>query len=143
MLEYLLINDSSGTSIYSRKFRDSFKLGEPTLLSGLITAIDSIGRQLFSKQIAVVTYGEDNLCNIDESVSKIVVLSRDLFTQEKHINFVFFSTGDCSMKVLREIVTTIFLEIKTFLKDDQPDYKRIGLIVDRIVENNYKGFFGL
>ncbi len=143
MLEFLLISDTDGTTIYHRKFRESFKFGDPVLLPKLISDIDSIGRQLFSKQIAVVTYGEDSLCNVDESVSKIVVLSRDLFTQEKHVNFVFFSAGDCAMKILREVVTTIFLEIKTLLKSDHPDYKRIGLIVDRIIENNYKIFFGL
>ncbi len=143
MLESLLIHDTSGTSIYHRNFRESFKFGDPTLVSGLISAIDSIGQQLFSKQIAVVTYGEDNISNIDEPISKILVFSRDLFGQEKHINFVFFSTGDISMKVLREVVTTIFLEIKTLLKGDQPDYKRIGLIVDHVIENHFKGLFGL
>ncbi len=140
MLESLLITDSTGTALCHRKFRESFKSVEPSLLSGLISAIDSIGRQVFNKELAVVTYGEDNLSSIDETVGKIVVISKDLFAQDKRINFVFFSTGDCSMKILRQVVTTLYIELKNLLRDEQPDYNKIGLIVDKVIDNNFKGF---
>ncbi len=140
MLEYLLICDTAGQSLYHRKFRESFKISEPSLLSGLISEVDSIGRQVFNKQVAVVTFGEDSLASIDESVSKIVVISKELFGQDKRINFVFFSTGDCSMKILRQVVTTLYMEIKNLINDEHPDNPKIGLIVDKVIDNNFKGF---
>jgi hypothetical protein len=138
MLEFLLICDSDGLSFYNRQFRDTIKFNEPALLSGLISAIDSLGRHVFNKKVAVVTYGEDNVSNVDESISKIIVISKDLLAQDKRMNFVFFSSGDSSIKALREITTAIFIEIKSLLRVHPPDYKKIGLIVDKIIDNKYK-----
>ncbi len=140
MLEFLLICDSDGLPFYNRQFRGTIKLNDPSLLSGLISAIDAMGRHVFNKKIAIVTYGEDNISTIDESISKIIVISKEFLADDKRINFVFFSAGDCAMKILREVATTLFIEIKTLLRADPPDYKKIGLIVDRIIENNFKGF---
>ncbi len=140
MLEFLLICDSDGLSYYNRQIRDTLQFKDPTLLSGLISAIDAMGRHVFNKKVAIVTYGEDNISTIDETVSKIIVISKELFNQPKRINFVFFSSGDCSIKILREVATTLFIEIKTLLRVDPPDYNKIKLIVDKIIDNNFKGF---
>ncbi len=139
MLESLFITDCTRTALVHRKFRESFKEIEPTMLSGLISAIDSIGRLVFNKEFAVVTYGEDNISNIGDTVSKIVNFSKDLFAQDKRISFVFFSTGDCSIKILRQLVTTLYIELKNLLRDEQPNHDKIGLIVNKIIDNNFKG----
>jgi len=139
MLEYLVICDSSGLPIYTRIFHQSKTFDEPSLLSDLISAIDSLGRSLFSKKTAVITYGEDNITSLEESVSKIIVISKDLPSEDKHVNFVFVSSGDISLKALGEIATTIYIEIKQLLRISHPDYKKIQLSTDKIIDNNFKG----
>ena len=139
MLEFLLICDSNGSSIYSRKLHDTYNLSKIESLPGLISTLDSMGRTVFKKDIAIVTFGEDNLSNISESTSKIVLISKDTFAQEKRINFVYLSSGDCSMQLLRELTTTIYMELKPHLRMEPLDYKKIEILVNKILDNKFKG----
>jgi hypothetical protein len=137
MLERLIIYDSSGQPFYARTFHGS-SIEDSSLLSGLIAAIQSFGRSLNAKKFATLTYGEDDVTTLGEPVRKIVIMSKDLFTQDESLNFVFLTSGECHLKVLREIVTTIYMEIKTLLRSPLPDYKKIQAITDKYLDN-YKG----
>ncbi len=134
----MLIVDEGGVPFFSRKFKEESQDIDPSLLGGLISAIDSMGAQLFKKKIATILFGEERFHTASDVLSKIVFINKDLFHDDKHIFFVFFCSGDHTLKMLREISTSLFIEIKSFLKYSSPDLKQIHQKVDRILETRFQ-----
>ena len=56
-LKCLLISDDSGIPFYSREF--DFEGIDATLLSGLLSAVGTIGKTLFKQDIATIVFGEN------------------------------------------------------------------------------------
>jgi|SRR5271157_1401221 len=137
MLDSLLICNTSGLPFYSRKFSPSSKLGDdPSLLSGLISAIDSIGRMMFNRKVGIINYVEEE-SRPNEADSHVVIMSKDLFSEDKHINFVFFVFGECDMSELRQVSTSIFIEIKQFLRQSNPEFDKIESNVNHILDTQF------
>ncbi|MHA1730802.1 MAG: hypothetical protein ACTSU5_02615 [Promethearchaeota archaeon] len=138
MLASLLICDAAGTAFYSRDFCERSRNLDPILLSGLIAAIDSVGRNIFDKKVATVYYGEENAFS-DDTVGKVIVITKDLFQEQRHINFVFLCTSDCALKGFREVATTLFIELKPLLRGEYPNLKAIREKADAVIDNRFGG----
>ncbi len=136
-LKCLLISDDSGIPFYSREF--DFEGIDPTLLSGLLSAVGTIGKTLFKQDIATIVFGE----NIQpKNASKIIVISKEFFQIKKQIFFVFFYHGEQNMKQLRKLATTIFMEAKQSFRDRAPETRQLRQIIDRLIELKFDGLKG-
>ncbi len=136
-LKCLLISDDSGIPFYSREF--DFEGIDATLLSGLLSAVGTIGKTLFRQDIATITFGK----NIQpKNASKIIVISKEFFQIKKQIFFVFFYHGEHNMKQLRQLATTIFMESKQSFRDRTPETQQLRRNIDRIIELKFNGLEG-
>ena len=136
-LKCLLISDDSGIPFYSREF--DFEGIDATLLSGMLSAVGTIGKTLFQQDIATIAFGE----NIQpKNSSKIIVISKEFFAIKKQIFFVFFYHGEQNMKQLRQLATTIFMEAKHSFRDRAPETQQIRKSIDRIIELKFDGLKG-
>jgi len=136
-LKCLLISDDSGIPFYSREF--DFEGIDATLLSGLLSAVGTIGKTLFKQDIATIVFGE----NIQpKNASKIIVISKEFFQIRKQIFFVFFYHGEQNMKQLRQLATTIFMEAKHSFRDRAPETQQLRKSIDRIIELKFDGLKG-
>ena len=136
-LKCLLISDDSGIPFYSREF--DFEGIDATLLSGLLSAVGTIGKTLFKQDIATIVFGE----NIQpKNASKIIVISKEFFQIKKQIFFVFFYHGEQNMKKLRQLATTIFMEAKHSFRDRTPETQQLRKNIDRIIELKFDGLKG-
>jgi hypothetical protein len=136
MLDSILICNSAGLPYYSRVFRKASHFQDAALLSGLISAVDSLGRIMFSRKVGIINYVEDEM-KPDDADSHVVIMSKDLMAADAHLNFVFFVFGAYAMKDLRALSTSIFMELKKFLRETNPDYDKIQTNVDHIIETQY------
>ncbi len=126
MIKSVLICDSVGYPFYSRKIDPSMDEIDPTIFSGLISAIGAIGKQLFKEEIATITYGENY---------EITIITKELFGNEKSIYFVFFIEGEPDLKLMKQLSTNIFIETKHILKNPSAAKLDIKQKVDRILDN--------
>ncbi|MHA1619415.1 MAG: hypothetical protein ACTSVZ_09040, partial [Promethearchaeota archaeon] len=124
--------DNGGLPFYSRNF-DEFIQIDDALLSGLLSAIGTIGRTLFKQEIATIKFGEGN------EISRILVITRELFSSHRQIFFVFFYTGEIDIKRLRSVSTLIFMEAKMAFKNQTPETKVVGMLIDKILDNKFDG----
>jgi hypothetical protein len=111
---------------------------DDALFGGLISAIGSLGKNLFKQEIATITFGMGNKI-VSNDQSSIVIVSKDLFIEDKIIYFVFFIQGECNHQLTREIATSIFIETKQSLKhpfDVQADLKSK---VNRMLDTRFQG----
>ncbi|MHA1520888.1 MAG: hypothetical protein ACTSRK_11960 [Promethearchaeota archaeon] len=131
-LKSMLICDNGGLPFYSRNF-DEFIQIDDALLSGLLSAIGTIGKTLFKQEIATIKFGEGN------EISRILVITRELFSSHRQIFFVFFYTGEIDIKRLRSVSTLIFMEAKRAFKDQTPETKVVGILIDKILDNKFDG----
>lgn len=135
MLKNLLICDANGMPFYSREFGNLEENLDPALLSGLISAIGSLGQNLFHKELATINFGEGRAED-----ARIVIVSKDLFARDQHIAFVFFSScDDASLKTFREVATAIFIEVKNLFQQDPPDVDRIAVLADKVIDHRFNG----
>jgi hypothetical protein len=132
-IQKLLICDSTGHPFYSRTFDNNIPEVDMALLSGLISTIGTLGRQLFKKEIANITFGSGF------DTSHIFIVNRELLFQGKSIYFVFFIKGECDNKLVKDISTTTFIENKQILKDTNKFGAKIEQKVDAIIDNKYSG----
>jgi hypothetical protein len=132
MLKSMLICNADGMPFFSRNF-DEFIEIEPLLLSGLISALGSFGKQLFDKEIATVFFGSPA-----EQTSSLFVITKDLISIDKKIHFCFFSEGNLNHKILAELSTNLFIEIKNMLSVTHPDFQVINDKVNRIIDTRFK-----
>lgn len=137
MIKNLLICDNTGLPFYSRSFDKSIKIDD-ALLSGLLSAIGTIGKSLFKQNIATIEFGE----NQSKNSSKIVTISREIFSKQKQIFFVFFISGDMELKQLRSLSTMIFMEAKNFFRGKTPEQKKIAERIDKIIDHKFNGLQG-
>ncbi len=136
-LKCLLISDDSGIPFYSREF--DFAGIDATLLSGLLSAVGTIGKTLFKQDIATIVFGE----NIQpKNASKIIVISKEFFQIKKQIFFVFFYHGEQNMKQLRRLATTIFMEAKQSFRNRTPETQQLRKNIDRVIELKFDGLKG-
>ena len=126
MIKSILVCDSQGHPFYSKEFDSSLGEIDPTILSGLISAIGVIGKQLFKEDIATISYGEKY---------EITIITKELFGDKKSIYFVFVSEGEIDLKLMRQLSTNIFIETKHVLKDPSSAKLDIQQKVDKILAN--------
>jgi hypothetical protein len=126
-----VICDSQGIPFYSQVYNEFTNIDD-TLLSGLISAIGSIGKTLFKKEIATISFGADH-----PDDPKVVIVSKELFNEEKSIYFVFFLTGDVPIKKLREVATLIFMETKNNLKMIMTDRRFLAEKINKLIETRF------
>jgi hypothetical protein len=136
MIKIFLICDSQGYPFYSRKMDQEFENLDERVLSGMISAIGMLGKKMFNEEIATVTFG------VGAATSSIVVVSRELFGQDKSIYFVFFLSGACNHKLVRELAAAIFIETKVELKQPQFASESIKNKVDIIIDHRFNGLSG-
>ncbi|MGV9172834.1 MAG: hypothetical protein ACOC44_12865 [Promethearchaeia archaeon] len=133
MIQKLLICDSQGYPFYSRNIDESLPEMNRSLLSGLISAIGTIGDKIFNKKIANISFGNGS------GGSYISIVTKDLLFEEKSIYFVFFMQGKCDTRLIKEISTTIFIENKQFLKNPDAMSFEIEQKVDATIKNRFSG----
>ena len=126
MFKSILICDSQGYPFYSKKIDPSLDEIDPTIFSGLISAIGAIGKQLFKEDIATISFGENN---------EITIITKELLGNQKSIYFVFLIEGDADLKLMKKLSTNIFIETKHVLKDPTAAKLDIKEKVDRILAN--------
>ena len=97
---------------------------DSSIFSGLISAISTIGKQLFNEDIATITYGDKY---------KITIITKELLQIEKTIYFVFLVEGEADLKLMRRLSTNIFIETKHVLKDPSAAKLDIKQKVDKIL----------
>ncbi len=126
MIKSILVCDSQGYPFYSKKLEQDLGEIDPTIFSGLISAIGVIGKKLFKEDIATISYGEKY---------EIVIITKELFGNEKSIYFVFVIEGKKDLKLMRRLSTNIFIETKYVLKDPSAAKLDIKEKVDKILIN--------
>jgi len=126
MIKSVLICDSTGYPFYSRKIDPKIGEIDPTIFSGLISAIGAIGKELFKEEIATITYGENY---------EITIITQELLGDQKLIYFVFIIEGERDLKLMKKLSTNIFIETKHVLKDPNGAKLDIQQKVDRILDN--------
>lgn len=124
MIKSVLVCDSEGYPFYSRKIDSNMGEIDPTIFSGLISAIGAIGKELFKEEIATITYGEK---------FEITIITKELFGNQKSIYFVFLIEGNADLKLMKQLSTNIFIETKNVLKDPLSARQDIKEKVDRIL----------
>ncbi|MBA7600667.1 MAG: hypothetical protein KAT57_06630 [Candidatus Lokiarchaeota archaeon] len=124
MIKSVLVCDSEGYPFYSRKIDSNMGEIDPTIFSGLISAIGAIGKELFKEEIATITYGEKY---------EITIITKELFGNQKSIYFVFLIEGNADLKLMKQLSTNIFIETKNVLKDPLSARQDIKEKVDRIL----------
>lgn len=133
MILTFLICDSTGFSFYSRNFNDNSNKIEPALLSGLISAMGTVGRKLFNEEIATISFGEN-------AKNSITIISKEIFGSDISIYFVFLTEGDFDVKRLRGLCTHIWIETKSVLKNPDALMKNPAIIskIDRLVDQKFE-----
>ena len=122
MIKSILICDSQGYPFYMKQIDTTMTKMEPSIFSGLISAISTIGKQLF----ATITYGDRY---------EITIITKELLSNEKTIYFVFVLEGEGDLKLMRRLSTNIFIETKSVLKDPSAAKLDIKHKVDKILAN--------
>ncbi len=123
----MLICDSRGYAFYSWIFDKKLLDYDSTLFSGFISAIGTIGRELFKEEIATISFGYNS------NAPNIVVLSKDFFGTDKRIYFVFLTQGDIDLKKVKDVRTNIYINNKESLKHSKIN-KPLQEKIDKIVE---------
>ncbi len=136
MILCLQICDSQGFPFYTRSFAGFVEINA-VLLSGMVSAVGSLGRKLFKQDIATITFGSG------EDLTYMVVIAKDLFFAEKSIYFVFYIKGEFKIKSIREIATTFYIENKAQLNTSNFDTKKIEEKVNQLIEIQFKNFQAL
>lgn len=137
MIKSLLICDSEGFPFYSRTIDKAFEKIDKAILSGLISAIGVIGKQLFNEEVATITYGSGLYAE------NIVVVSKEILTSNKVIYFVFFVKEDFNLKLMNQIATSIFIEVKPILKDKTKANASVNTKIDNILDVKFHGLIAI
>ena len=126
MIKSILVCDSQGYPFYSKKIDPNIGEIDPTIFSGLISAIGAIGKELFKEEIATISYGEKY---------EIAIITKELLGDQKSIYFVFIIEGEPDLKLMKQLSTNIFIETKHVLKDPNAAKLDIKEKVDKILAN--------
>jgi len=131
MIQKLIITDSDGFPHYKRTFDDKIPPIDDTLLSGLISTIGILGKKLFKKEIAKISFG------LGMNQSHIFIVSKELLQRGKTIYFVFFLKGDIDEKLVKDAATTIYIENKDQLLGSDKFSTKLTAKIDRVLDNRY------
>jgi hypothetical protein len=126
MIKSILVCDSEGYPFYSKQIDKSLGEIDPAILSGLISAIGAIGKQIFKEEIATISYGENY---------EITIITKELLSDRKTIYFVFLIEGEPDLPLMKKLSINIFIETKHVLKDPSIAKMDIKEKVDRIIDN--------
>ena len=126
MIKSILVCDSEGYPFYSKQIDKSLGEIDPAILSGLISAIGVIGKQIFKEEIATISYGENY---------EITIITKELLSDRKTIYFVFLIEGEPDLPLMKKLSINIFIETKHVLKDPSIAKMDIKEKVDRIIDN--------
>lgn len=129
MIKSLLICDSRGYAFYSKIFDKDLESYDSALFSGFISAIGTLGRELFKEEIATISFG------YNENSPNIIVLSKDFYGTDKRIYFVFLTQGKIDLKPIREVCTNIYINNKEELKKSMVN-NALKDKIDKIVNLN-------
>ena len=124
-----MICDNRGYPFYAKRIDENFIDIDPILLSGLISAIGTLGKTLFKEEIATISFGTT------KDMSNLVTVSKELFGQTRKIYFVFINKGEIKHNLIMQLVTAIFIETKPVLKDTSNIRQDIQDKIDRIIDN--------
>ena len=127
MIKSILVCDSEGYPFYSKQIDKSLGEIDPAILSGLISAIGVIGKQIFKEEIATISYGVNY---------EITIITKELLSDRKTIYFVFLIEGEPDLPLMKKLSTNIFIETKHVLKDPSAAKLDIKEKVDRIIDNS-------
>lgn len=127
MIKSILVCDSEGYPFYSKQTDKSLGEIDPAILSGLISAIGVIGKQIFKEEIATISYGVNY---------EITIITKELLSDRKTIYFVFLIEGEPDLPLMKKLSTNIFIETKHVLKDPSAAKLDIKEKVDRIIDNS-------
>lgn len=133
MLKMFLICDSQGFPFYSRVFDVNDKQVDNILLSGLISAIGMVGKEIFKEELATISFGENKIQN------HIIIISKTLLSEEKAIYFVFFTQDECNKSMFRQLSTSIFIEAKQYFKGNISVQSDIKDKIDKIIDTKFDG----
>ncbi|UYP47569.1 hypothetical protein NEF87_003854 [Candidatus Lokiarchaeum ossiferum] len=134
MIKGLQICDSKGFPIYTRT-ANNFTGINGTLMSGLISAIGVMGKELFKQNIANITFGEGS------NTSYLTIIRKELFKENKSIDFVYFSEQKCDLASLNNISTTIFIDSKRDLIDSSKVRDDLKPRINKIIDLNFLEIF--
>jgi hypothetical protein len=126
MIKSILVCSSEGYPFYSKQIDKSLGEINPAILSGLISAIGAIGKQIFKEDIATISYGENY---------EITIITKELFGDKKSIYFVFLIEGEPDLPLMKKLSTNIFIETKHVLKNPSAAKLDIKEKVDRLIDN--------
>lgn len=126
----MLITDSNGITLYSKSFDKIYKDFNFTLLSGLISAVESIGKELFNEDLASIYFGEKRDYNI-------TIITKRFLNQKTSIFFIFLMKGEFKQTDLQNISTRIFIETKAILRHENSNIigNKIAEKTDKILRN--------
>lgn len=130
MIKGLQICDSKGFPIFTKN-AINFSGINGTLMSGLISAISVMGKELFKQNIANITFGEGS------STSYLTIIRKELFKENKSIDFVYFSEEKCDLSALNHISTTIFIDSKKHLIDSSIVHDALQPRINQIIDLNF------
>ncbi|MHA1775505.1 MAG: hypothetical protein ACTSWC_01955 [Promethearchaeota archaeon] len=133
MILCLQICDSRGFPFFTRTFA-GFPEINGVLLSGMVSAIGSLGQKLFHQDIATISFGS----GVD--LTYMVVIAKNLYFQKKAIYFVFYLKDNCDLKRLREIATTIYIENKGILNVSNFDVDLLKKKIDVLINTKFSEF---
>ncbi len=133
MILCLQICDSQGFPFYTRTF-GGYSEVDGALLSGLVSVIGNLGRQIFKQNIATITFGTAN------EATNMIVVAKDLYSENKSIYFVFYLKGKYNNQFIKEIATTLFIENKIQLCSTDFEADPIKIRVDNLIKVKFNDF---
>jgi len=108
MIKCFLISDSEGHAYYKKSYDNSFDKVDSNLLGGLISAISTFSKELLNKRLARIYFG-------DKMAENLTIIPKSTFNSHRSIYFIFFSTNNLSISLMKEISSAIYIETKSFL----------------------------
>ena len=133
MIICLQICDSCGFPFYTRTFGGNSEV-DGNLLSGLVSVIGNLGKKIFNQDIATITFGA-----AEEDINMIVV-AKDLYSENKSIYFVFYLKGKCNHQLIKEISTALFIDNKIQLCSSDFEADPIKDRVDNLIKIKFNDF---
>jgi hypothetical protein len=131
-VQSLVICNSEGFEYYSKILEGNTITYEPILLSGFISAIGALGRQLFKADLATI-YFDNNAAN-GNSPYNIVIVTKDFYQNEKRIHFVFLVNGIVDIKEIRKFCTEAYINAKEFFfREEKVRKKDLDDKIDKVV----------
>ena len=132
-IDAIFITDRTGINYYDRQF-NGFSINEPSLMTGLLSAMSSVGREIFNKDIANLTFGEG------KNTINIALIIKDIQRLSKRIFFVFIHNHS-NINDLKGMATNIFITVKNLFNLKIPDTQMFKQKVDKLIDGCYQHIY--